>query len=423
MQKKLKTLILSAIILIAAAVYLQPLKVFAGSCALGVTLEKPEVTVGDTFSVVLSVDADVELSEVSLYVVYDDEKILFRNEASDSCCIGDRDKKFVKVYENGIQKMSQKYLMNFIAIAPGSSNFTIILDKITDASDVQLSASTTSANIKINATSSASEDATLKSLRVSPGELSPAFSPDVYIYTVNVSKDTNSIYVGAVANDENAKVRINGHETLYPGPNEVHVCVTAENGTILDYIVNVIKDEDTQKPTLTPTQGPTSTPAPTPTEAALSQKLNVTAKDGKLYFTGDFNYEILDTSESVEIPNGYLRTKMMIDGESIIVYAPATDESTDFVLIVLRTKAGTPALYRYDRIEKTLQRYNPKDIKIRGEANDPALSSEVADTLAEYEKMTGKFGMILSGVVILWLVTLLILLYVLRKSKDTDDKL
>ena len=49
-------------------------------------------------------------------------------------------------------------------------------------------------------------DAALSSLTVSEGTLTPAFSSDVYNYTVDVAYSVNSIMITATANDENATV-------------------------------------------------------------------------------------------------------------------------------------------------------------------------------------------------------------------------
>lgn len=416
MCKKVSTILISAIILIAAAVYLRPLKAFAGSAAVGLLLEDTDVTVGDTFNVILTVESDVELGIVDCLLYYNESKVKYKVGETNICQGNQENGILVKILDKEVGKSSTKYMMKFIALAPGNADFNIVINSIYDSAGSPISASSIDATLTINAQAEASSDASLKSLRVSPGTLLPTFAPDVFEYYVDVTKDTGSIFVGAIANDEKANVKINGHDKLYPGSNEVHVIVTAENGTILDYKINVFRADETHKPSPTPSPEPVVTDEPLPTEAALPGKISIVEKDGKRYFTGDFSYEIVDDESGIEIPAGFLRTKLMIDGESIIAYAPANGENTDFALIILRTNAGTTALYRYDRVEKTVQRFDPKDITIHDETGQSSITDEVTKTIEEYEQATQKFGLILAGVLVLWMITLLILMYVLRKE-------
>ena len=84
-----------------------------------------------------------------------------------------------------------------------------------------------------------SADATLQSLTVSPGILSPAFSADVTYYTASVYNSVESIALGAVAADAGAKVSGAGTKALSVGANALSVEVTAENGGKQTYTVVV----------------------------------------------------------------------------------------------------------------------------------------------------------------------------------------
>lgn len=76
----------------------------------------------------------------------------------------------------------------------------------------------------------AAPDADLRSLTVSAGELSPAFRPDVYRYTVSVDSPVETITLTAVANDAAATVTGVGSHALKPGANALAVTVTAADG-------------------------------------------------------------------------------------------------------------------------------------------------------------------------------------------------
>lgn len=84
----------------------------------------------------------------------------------------------------------------------------------------------------------------LKSLSVGDSlELTPAFSADVTEYTLAVGEDVTSLDVEAVADDENAKVEITGNDNLLMGENTVEIKVTAEDGTVRTYTINVTKGD------------------------------------------------------------------------------------------------------------------------------------------------------------------------------------
>jgi|GEM_PF-1806675 len=94
-----------------------------------------------------------------------------------------------------------------------------------------------------------SQDAALRELTVSAGELEPAFDADVYQYTVSVPHETASTEVTAVANDVKASYAVYadgapaaGTIPLKVGVNRIEVQVTAEdNTTELTYVVEVTR--------------------------------------------------------------------------------------------------------------------------------------------------------------------------------------
>ncbi|WCN37161.1 S-layer homology domain-containing protein [Aneurinibacillus uraniidurans] len=107
---------------------------------------------------------------------------------------------------------------------------------------------TTSKTYTITVNPQGSSDATLNSLEVSTGTLSPAFSANTNSYNVNVPNDVSSIGITATANDANAKVAIKGRETtadtitLSVGNNPIPVVVTAQDTvTSKTYTITVVR--------------------------------------------------------------------------------------------------------------------------------------------------------------------------------------
>jgi hypothetical protein len=73
-------------------------------------------------------------------------------------------------------------------------------------------------------------DATLNLLTVSEGTFSPDFSSDVYVYTVNVAKEIESIVLSASSTHKEATVTGDGVKNLEIGPNTFDVKVQSKDG-------------------------------------------------------------------------------------------------------------------------------------------------------------------------------------------------
>lgn len=84
----------------------------------------------------------------------------------------------------------------------------------------------------------------LSSLTVEQYKLEPDFSPDITEYSLTVGRDVENLVIEAVASDENATVEITGNNGLLLGENTVNIKVTAEDGTVRTYKINVTKVEE-----------------------------------------------------------------------------------------------------------------------------------------------------------------------------------
>lgn len=84
-----------------------------------------------------------------------------------------------------------------------------------------------------------SNDATLKKLDISGYTLTPTFKSNVNNYSMKVKNNITSLDVTAIPNNNKAKVVISGNKNWKEGNNTVTIKVTAEDGTVNTYIVNV----------------------------------------------------------------------------------------------------------------------------------------------------------------------------------------
>jgi len=164
-----------------------------------------------------------------------------------------------------------------------------------------------------------SDDATLQSLSVSPGTLTPNFSSDVFNYTVEVGPDVDSITVSATAKDANATVI--GDGVSYPlnmGQNFLYVVVTSENGEVeLTYKIVVIRTTEEEEPGEAPVISLDQEDS-TVTEAIFTVSGTVTDADGDLE-------TVTVNGEEVEVVEGAFSIEITLsEGENIITVV-ATD--------------------------------------------------------------------------------------------------
>ncbi len=196
-----------------------------------------------------------------------------------------------------------------------------------------------------NAPSSASSDNTLKSLQISPGTLSPAFSAGTTTYTATVGKDVDELVVSAVANDDKAKVSVSGRR-MDPGRNTTRITVTAENGETRTYIIYTTKETDGQETT---TKEAESSSEEVTEETSGVTESEVTYNNKK--------YVIASSLSDKQIPADYEETE--IDYNGIKVKA-AKGIKTQLILVYLENTDGQggSGLYIYDVDSRTFSPYN-----------------------------------------------------------------
>lgn len=104
-------------------------------------------------------------------------------------------------------------------------------------------------NIKIEREGSTvkSSDATLKSLDVSGYTLIPGFKSNVNTYSIKVKNNITGLNVKAIANSDKASVSISGNKNWKEGNNTITIKVTAEDGSVNNYIVNVERESSESK--------------------------------------------------------------------------------------------------------------------------------------------------------------------------------
>lgn len=210
-----------------------------------------------------------------------------------------------------------------------------------------------------------------------------------------------------------------------------------EEGYLMSVSVNelritVIGETATPTPTPTPSPKPTSTPVPEPSQVPdddeakqqdegtvkvdpNKKKISAISENDVVRIFSDVGFIVDTEKQDIEIPEGYERTSMVIDGIRIPVYT--SDNPEDYMLIPIKTADGT-VLYSYDRTEKTLQRY--KDNSATVVKHIMTDSIEALELANSYEKSLNVMTLIIAILAGVAMSLLIILIRVALKHRGDD---
>lgn len=161
----------------------------------------------------------------------------------------------------------------------------------------------------------------LKSLGIEGYTLSPSFSKDNLEYSVEVPNDTKKVTITSLKEDDKASVSGSGEREVSEGTNKLEVKVTAENGNVKTYVINVTVKE------LAP--------------------INVKV--------GREEYTIIRKEGILEAPENYEKDTIKINNEDVLCYK---NKVTNNILVGLKDKEGKSAYYLYDAKKNTYTKYN-----------------------------------------------------------------
>ena len=293
--------------IIFACVLLAAVIAFASGLFKGVRADDPEATINISLSrTEADLNAEVTLTLnyscasntgfIQWNLNYDSRKLQFLPSGDQS----EADGIISEMLDFGRNEDSTSIVKTykFKTVAVGEAVFTVSdilnyrLEPVPGKDDeIVTSANTATLNIVEKTKSS---NCYLKFIEPSQGRLEPAFNKNTLDYTVHVGNEIEVCYMYTEVEDRTARSELSGNEFLKVGDNVRTITVTAEDGTVRRYTVNVIRAQaataaPTNTPTPTPT--PTNTHTPTPTEAATEKPTE----------TGETT-EPTETSEESETP-------------------------------------------------------------------------------------------------------------------------
>ena len=312
-----------------------------------------------------------------------------------------------------------------------------------------------------------SSNASLSSLVISAGTLSPEFSSDTKDYTATVDYSCSSLAVTANPSDSKASVTsVTGNDSLEVGDNTVSVVVTAEDGSTGTYNIvvtrraeddpdNSDKQQDLKKFDVNGTEWTMVNDIP---EDMVPEGFehSKTVIDGLEYNTlhgtfGDLTLVMLQSdngnslfvydaaqnaayqyvrinSESHfivlllpkvdDVPDGYDEVSLSIEGKGVATaYQKKDDQSDemakDFYLVYAMNDRGESGFYTYDSAEGTY---------IRTNVTTPTVSQEINND-SEHEVVSGIANkyLVLAAILVV-VIIILILLLVLCAAKNRKYK-
>lgn len=351
-MNKVKKIISALLIICMCAVmaFVNKTDILAAGTAR-VSIGSASGTIGDTVSIDVLISASSGIGGATIYVSYDPSILALSGSSSNSGTA-------MVSFMDESTASSQSKTITFRIIGAGTSSLNVIGDsKVIDIDMQACSISKSSGSVTASAPASYSSDNTLSSLQISPGVLSPAFSPDVTTYTTSVGADCASLTVSAVPNDSKATVSVSG-KRMDPGFNTTTITVTAENGSKRTYTIKTTKETNSASNENNQATGSDSSNGSTdnnndipdvqdPNSEAI-QEPNITVDNAE--------YKIVSANDEHPLPDGYTPTEYDYNGTKVSA-GVGIDTGVTIVYLESTDGKGESGYYVYDSVRKTFSQF------------------------------------------------------------------
>ncbi|MBQ4067819.1 MAG: cadherin-like beta sandwich domain-containing protein [Lachnospiraceae bacterium] len=444
------------LMLVMAVSVLKPTSTYAATAKTSVSANDGKV--GDTIAVNIQISSEDILGTYEIYIDYNESKLICP-DGNDVQGGGGR----VKIIGGAdmTQSSSASYTINFEAKAAGTSKIEVsgsayYFDEAT-GDVVEMVVEPSSTKVKIKSEKKASTDNTLSDLSLQtdsatgiskPVKLDPEFSPEITEYHASFTYDVNKVVVSATQADPKATVEISGTR-IDLGDNTTKITVTAEDGSVKEYIIYSTKTTDLPNPTTSEDETSTEETTTKPEKAdgniyveemekyiiidiaglelpegfeestytyaektvnvarGISKNLvlmyladDEEMTNGAFYIYDDKNdlfykmcniqtdkklYTIIKTPDNLEIPEGFLEKKVKINGVNVDAWA--IDGEDTFYLVYAMNWEGSKGLYVFDRSEGTMQRYISDAVNTETDEEDGEQGQNVVTDNGELESV------------------------------------
>ena len=421
-----RSLVLTAVIMI-----LSPLvQTLASSCRITFSSSSADYRVDDEVIVEMTLDGDVIPGMFEGYISYNAD--ILEYVSGPECAAGGEGTLRISDMGYDSATLTRKYKFTFRAAGIGAATVAMRGNPQVYEADqgYLMSVSSNKLEINVSAATRASSDASLAIIRVNPGTLDPAFDPGIYEYFMQVPYDVTEVFVSAGTNDAGASVKIEGNTGLNIGQNRILLLVTAEDGTIGKYIIYVARAEAGATPEVTGTDTPTPEPASDEGNGqSVSDNIgnngsgwafSAESLDGEVFLNIEARYKVIRDAGNIAIPAGYSRTSVIISKNTITAYVPSDDPDSSYLLLILQKEGSEPALYSFDRVERTIQRFDSSAMAAANRTASGYSTIEEEELVKGYEKSLGTMTMVIA---ILSGVCMLLLIIVIRMALHRKNEL
>lgn len=405
-----------------AAMFSALIQLSAFALSANIQFSDPSTKVGEEFTVSMHVQGDGAIATTDIALGYDSEKMEFVSGDSASGSGGEISVKssgseadvYYSLKFKALQEGTASVQVKSAKLEDGSSQAATIAHQGSAAVTIAAgAASEAAAEGGAAETAAAPTEATgpLSSLSLNPGSLNPDFSAGNTAYTAVVGEDVTRIAVTAVPAAEGAKVNVSGNENLKLGENTIQVAVVGSDDSALGtYTITVTKQEGATPETapiedsehvtiggtvysIAETFDQTLLPAGYESENFIYGNRSVQAGrgpdehlhllylfaeggSGNLYFYDDTSrswspyvqvgatakaVSVVPLAEGVAAPEGLVVQQVMLNGKSVDGYIGQKDQGQNYCVFYGMNAKGEKGFYRFDLVEKTLQRYFPGD--------------------------------------------------------------
>ena len=233
-----------------------------------------------------------------------------------------------------------------------------------------------------------SSNANLSNLGIRPNDFS-GFKPGTTTYNVTVPEDVETVEVYATAQDSGATISGTGNQTLEYGENALNVVVTAEDGTIKTYTINVTREGE----------GETEEGEDTETVSGLS---NITI--GNLELTPSFKTDVYEYTVKYIGENTSLDIQTVATDPSYTVEILGNEELKEgeniITILVADSEGNNVATYQLT-VNKSL-------------VDEEALAREEQERQQQEQR---KMFMIAGGIILLILIIVIIIVIKRRRNR------
>ena len=443
---------------------LAPAAFAAGSASAILALSSSSVTLGDKVKVTVKYTATEGIGSWNFQLKYDKSALQYVSGADGGGAgvlrfVSSRDETDVKTVTQTV---------TFKTLKVGSTTVSTATLEIVSASSIsKMTASDASAVIRIKAqpddttksttknttttksssgttakttegttAAVAASNADLSSLKVSPGTLSPAFSPSKTAYTVSVDYSTTSLVVSAETTNPKAVKTLSSTE-LQVGENSISVTVTAPSGKQKIYKITVTRGESPLSAlqitvgavTYTPVYEDLKSPGKGFSETTISyngQVIPAYKAPGGLYTlvcllspsgektwfmfdaassaftmyttvsTKAVSYVILDVAAGTTAPAGYTLKNTTVGGHEVTAFV-SDDGDNKTIIVSAMTSDGTKNLYFYDTEDGTLMKYTANAVQAAATADDYAALTQKLAAAQKNLNMAKIFMLVCAG--------------------------